>query len=194
MPTTTAPATRIAEGRVVPLAGAWSVDPTHSSVGFVARHLMVTKVRGRFTDYHADLEVGEHPSDSALDVTVQVASIDTGEAGRDDHLRSADFFDVERYPTLRFVSTAVEAGASDDTWLVTGDLTIRDVTRPVVLEVVFEGAATDPWGNERASFSATTEVDREDWGLTWNQPLAGGGVLVGKKVTLEIEAQAVRAA
>jgi polyisoprenoid-binding protein YceI len=191
-PTSTASATRTIDGRVVPAPGSWALDPSHSSVGFVARHLMVTKVRGRFTDYEAAVTIGDQPQDSHLEVTIQVASVTTGDDGRDEHLRSADFFDVDQFPTMRFVSTAVEPGDGPSRWRVSGDLTIRDVSRPVVLAVEFEGAAADPWGNDKASFTASVDVDREDWGLTWNQPLAGGGVLVSKKIAIEIEAQAVR--
>jgi polyisoprenoid-binding protein YceI len=190
---TTIDATRVVENRTVPAAGRWSVDTHHSTVEFVARHLMVTKVRGRFLDYDATIDVAERPEDSRLDVTIQAASISTGDEGRDGHLVSADFLDVEQYPTLTFHSTGVRpTGAS--TWRVDGDLTIHGVTRPVALDVEFGGVATDPWGNTKAFFSASTELDREEFGLTWNQPLAGGGVLVGKKVRIELEVQAAPAA
>jgi len=153
---------------------------------------MVSKVRGHFSEYSADLTIAERPEDSKVDVTIQVASVSTADEGRDGHLLSADFFDAETYPTITFSSTSVEP-VSDDEWKVTGDLTVRDVTKPVVLAVEFAGVSQDPWDNTRAGFSATTEIDREDFGLTWNQPLAGGGVLVGKKVKLELEVQAIQA-
>lgn len=181
--------TRTVDGHAVPAAGSWTVDTAHSTVEFVARHLMVTKVRGRFADYDASITIGEHPEDSRVDVTIAAASITTGDAGRDGHLVSADFLDVERYPTLTFASTAVRA-VSDSTWAVDGDLTVHGVTNPTTLAVEFGGVATDPWGNTKAFFSASTEFDRERFGLTWNQPLAGGGVLVGKKVRVELEIQA----
>ena len=191
--TTTLDATRVVEHRTVPAAGRWAVDTHHSTVEFVARHLMVTKVRGRFGEYDAVIEIGERPEDSRVDVTIQAASIKTGEEARDAHLVGADFLDVEQYPTLTFHSTAVRpTGASN--WRVDGDLTIHGVTRPTVLDVEFGGVASDPWGNTKAFFSATTELDREDFDLTWNQPLAGGGVLVGKKVKIELEIQATPAA
>jgi polyisoprenoid-binding protein YceI len=185
-------AARVVEGRTVPSAGAWAVDASHSSVAFVARHLMVTKVRGAFSDYSVDLQVGERPEDSSVQVSIDAASISTGDEGRDGHLLSPDFLDVENHPTLTFASTAVTP-VSEDTWRVDGALTIRGESRPVVLEVVFSGVSTDPWGNTKAFFEASTEIDREDWGLTWNQPLASGGVLVGKKIKIELDIQATPA-
>ncbi|HEX4492451.1 MAG TPA: YceI family protein [Acidimicrobiia bacterium] len=191
--TTTVDATRVVENRTVPTTGRWSVDNHHSTVEFVARHLMVTKVRGRFLDYDAAIDIAERPEDSRVDVTIQAGSISTGDEGRDGHVVGADFLDVEQYPTLTFHSTAIRpTGAS--TWRVDGDLTIHGVTRPTVLDVEFGGVASDPWGNTKAFFSASTEIDREDFGLTWNQPLAGGGVLIGKKVRIELEVQATPAA
>ncbi|MFN8104377.1 MAG: YceI family protein [Acidimicrobiia bacterium] len=185
-------AERIVDGRSVPAAGAWEVDKSHSSVGFVARHLMVGKTRGRFADYDVDLVIGDRPEDSRVEVAIQAASITTGDDGRDGHLVSADFLDVENHPTLSFRTVSV-APESDDHWRVEGELTIVGVTRPVTLEVDFDGAVVDPWDNAKASFSAWTEFDREEFGLTWNQPLAAGGVLVGKKVKVEIEIEATRA-
>jgi polyisoprenoid-binding protein YceI len=181
--------TRVVDGHTVPTAGSWVVDKGHSSVEFVARHLMVTKVRGRFNDYDAAISIAERPEDSKVDVAIRAASITTGDPGRDGHLTSADFLDVERYPTITFASKAVRpTGAS--TWNVDGDLTVHGVTNPVTLAVEFGGVATDPWDNTKAFFSASTEFDRESFGLTWNQPLSGGGVLVGKKVKVELEIQA----
>lgn len=189
---TPATAVRTVDGRDVPAAGRWTVDAAHSTVEFVARHLMVTKVRGRFADYDATITIADDPAASSVDVTIQVASVSTGDAGRDGHLTSPDFFDAENHPTISFASTKVTP-VSRDAWKVDGDLTVKDVTKPVVLDVEFSGVATDPWGNQKAFFTASTEVDREDWGLTWNQPLAGGGVLVGKKVRIELEIQAAQA-
>ena len=185
--------TRTVDGHTVPAAGTWVVDKAHSTVEFVARHLMVTKVRGRFADYDAAITIADAPEDSSVEVTIQAGSITTGDAGRDGHLTGADFLDVETYPTLAFTSTGVRpTGAS--TWDVEGDLTVHGVTRPVTLAVEFGGVATDPWDNTKAFFTASTEFDRESFGLTWNQPLAGGGVLVGKKVRVELEIQATQVA
>ncbi|MBI2167950.1 MAG: YceI family protein [Actinobacteria bacterium] len=186
----TALATRTVAGQELPTPGTWEIDRSHSSAEFVVRHLMVSKVRGRFGDFAGSVEIGEAPEASSVAVTLQAASIETGESPRDEHLRSADFLDVESFPTLAFRSTGVEAAGKR--WKVTGDLTIRDVTRPVVLDVEFGGAAGDPWGGQRAAFSASTEIDREDFGLTWNQVLETGGVLVGKTIKIELEVEAVR--
>ena len=175
----------------LPAAGEWSFDLAHSRVGFVARHLMVTKVRGQFARFDGTFTIGEDPTDSAVDVTIDVASISTGEPQRDGHLLSPDFFDAENYPTIRFRSTGVRH-AGGDQWALDGELTVKDVTRPVTLDVEFEGIASDPWGNEKAGFSASVEVDREAWGLTWNQALETGGVLVSKKVKIEIDVELVK--
>jgi polyisoprenoid-binding protein YceI len=187
--TTTIELTREVDGHSVPAAGSWSVDQAHSTVEFVARHLMVTKVRGRFSDYDAAITIAERPEDSKVDVTIQAAGITTGDPGRDGHLVGTDFLDVEQYPTITFASTGVRPTGSS-TWIVDGNLTVHGVTKPASLNVEFGGVATDPWENTKAFFSASTEFDRESFGLTWNQPLAGGGVLVGKKVRVELEIQA----
>lgn len=176
-----------------PPAGMWKLDPAHTIVGFVARHLMVTKVRGRFASFDGTLHIDEVPELSHAEVTIEASSIDTGTPDRDAHLRSPDFLDVERYPTLRFRSAGTEI-TGDNAFRLKGDLTIRDVTRPVVLDVQYEGTTADPWGGTRAGFTASTEIDREDWGLTWNVALEAGGVVVGRKVKIEIEVEAVLAA
>lgn len=183
--------TRVIDGKQVPATGRWSIDPTHTQAEFVARHLMVTKVRGGFEDIAGTIVVADDPADSVVEVTIGVGSVSTGTADRDAHLTSPDFFDVEAFPTMTFVSTSVEADGSS--WKLTGDLTIKDVTRPVTLDFEFLGISADPWGNAKAAFSASTEVEREAWGLSWNVPLEGGGVLVSKTVKLEIEAQAALA-
>jgi polyisoprenoid-binding protein YceI len=183
--------TRVIDGKQVPAVGVWTIDPTHTQAEFVARHLMVSKVRGGFADIAGSIVVAEDPKDSTVEVTIQMASVSSGTDDRDAHLKSEDFFDVEQYPTMTFTSTSVEPDGSS--WKLTGDLTIKDVTRPVTLDFEFLGISADPWGNAKAAFSATAEVAREDWGLTWNVPLEGGGVLVSKHIKLEIEAQAALA-
>lgn len=184
--------TRSVDGKEVPAVGTWTLDPTHTQAEFIARHLMVTKVRGGFQELSGTIVVAEDPRDSRVEVVLDVASVTSGTSDRDAHLKSADFFDVETYPEIRFVSTKVEPSGSarGSAWTLTGDLTIKDVTKPVTLAFEFVGITNDPWGNAKAAFSASAEVAREDWGLTWNVALEGGGVLVSKTVKLEIEAQA----
>ncbi|CAN5402032.1 hypothetical protein BH23ACT7_BH23ACT7_05530 [soil metagenome] len=181
--------TRTVHGREVPATGAWPIDPSHSSVEAVARHLMVAKVRGSFERFSGTFTVAERPEDSSVTVEIDAASINTRDENRDTHLRSGDFLDVERFPTLDFVSTAVEPRGKR--WAVHGDLTIRGVTRPVTLDVEYLGTLTDPWGNSKAAFSATAEIDREDYGITWNQALEAGGVLVGRTLKVKLDIQAV---
>jgi polyisoprenoid-binding protein YceI len=172
-----------------PAPGTWALDPAHTTATFTARHLMVTKVRGHFDRLSGEITVGERLEDSHVEVTLEAASIISGNQQRDEHLRSPDFFDVEKYPTLTFRSTEVKQ-TGPTSLKVTGDLTIRDQTRPVVLDVDFEGVERAPWGATVAGFSARTEINREDWGMTWNAALETGGVVVGKKVQIEIEAEA----
>jgi polyisoprenoid-binding protein YceI len=173
-------------------AGTWSVDRTHSSVGFEIKHLMIATVRGRFTEFEGTLEAAEDdPSNSRAFGTVSVASIDTGDADRDAHLRSPDFFDVERYPQARFESTRIQHLAGG-TYRITGDLTIKDVTREVEFEATVEGSGEDPWGNERVGVAVRGSLDRTEFGLTWQQKLAAGGVLVGEEVKVLIDVSAVR--
>jgi polyisoprenoid-binding protein YceI len=169
-------------------AGTWTIDPTHTEVGFVARHLMVSKVRGAFTDVSGTVTVGDELSDSRAEVVIATASVSTGAPDRDAHLRSADFFDVEAYPDIRFVST------SFDGQTLVGDLTIKGTTHPVALDVEFGGVAVDPWGNEKAAFEASADVDRTSWGLTWNANLERGGVLVSEKVRIVIDVQLAKQA
>jgi polyisoprenoid-binding protein YceI len=161
-------------------------------VEFVVRHLMVSKVRGRFAEFSGDIEVGEDPAATSVSVSIDASSITTGDVTRDGHLRSGDFFEAEAHPSVTFTSTKVEG--KGDAWKLHGDLSVRGVTKPVVLDVEYAGLSNDPWGNARIGFSASTELDREDWGLTWNQALESGGVLVGKKVKIELEIEAVKAA
>lgn len=167
-------------------AGTWTVDPTHAEVGFVARHLMVAKVRGRFTEVSGTVEVGETLADTSVRALASAASISTNQADRDGHLRSGDFLDVEAYPELTFVSTSVTADS------MTGDLTIKGVSRPVEIKVELDGIVTDPWGNTRAGFEGKAEISRKDFGLTWNVPLDGGGVLVSDKITIALDVSATK--
>jgi polyisoprenoid-binding protein YceI len=183
--------TRPYAGLTIPAAGTFSIDPAHTEVGFIARHLMVSKVRGSFTQVSGEVVVAEDPLASSVTVHIPAASIDTGVADRDNHLRSGDFLDVEKYPELSFRSTGVTAPSGEKFKLV-GELTIRDVTREVTLDVEFEGVAVSPWGQEVVAFTASTEIDREDFGMTWNQALETGGVLVGKKVKIELSVEAIR--
>lgn len=191
MSTTTQDLTRTVDGAAVPAAGTWVIDGSHTSAEFVARHLMVTKVRGGFGSVTGTIEVADDPTASRVEVVIDTASISTGDADRDGHVKSPDFFDVENHPEIRFVSTAVRPEGSS--WVLDGDLTIKDITKPVTLDFDFVGLAADPWGNQKAAFSATTTVDREDWDLNWNVALEAGGVLVSKKVNIEIEMQAAPA-
>lgn len=191
MSTTTEELTRTIDGAVIPAAGTWTIDGSHTSAEFIVRHLIVAKVRGGFESVSGTIEVAEDPTASRVEVVIDTSSVSTGDAERDGHVKSADFFDVENHAEMRFASTAVRASGSS--WILDGNLTIKDVTRPVTLEFEFVGLATDPWGNQKAAFSATTMINREDWDLSWNVPLEAGGVLVSKKVSIEIEMQAVPA-
>jgi polyisoprenoid-binding protein YceI len=171
----------------------WNIDPAHSGVYFVVRHMVVSKVRGSFTRWSGVITSDDaSPSASQVQARIEVASIDTREPQRDGHLKSADFFDVEHYPEITFRGTRVEPVDAQQL-RVTGDLTIRDVTRPVTLEVEILGRGKDPWGNERIGFSAKTSINRGDFGLKWNQVLESGGVLVAEKVEIEIEVEATKA-
>jgi polyisoprenoid-binding protein YceI len=172
-------------------AGTWTIDPGHTTVGFVARHMMVSKVRGHFDDFDAEIEIGDDPLQSRLSAVVQMASIDTGNADRDNHLRTNDFFDIEHHPTMSLRSTGFER--SGDEFVMRADLTIRGVTRSVDFDLEFGGTNQDPWGGTRAGFTATTTINRKDFGIEWNTALETGGVLVGEKVRIELDVQLVRA-
>jgi len=168
----------------------WTIDPAHSTIEFVAKHMMITTVKGRFAEFEGTIVADEeHLADSSVDVTMQAASLDTRSEQRDAHLRSPDFLDVETYPTVTFRNTGL-VGTKDE-FQLTGDLTIRGVTRPITLDVTFEGEGKDPWGGTRASFSAKGKFDRRDFGLTWNVALETGGILVSNEVKINIEAQVV---
>ncbi|MEV6634433.1 YceI family protein [Actinoplanes sp. NPDC051470] len=181
------------QGLQVPAAGTYLLDANHKRVGFVARHLMVSKVRGNFETAEATIVVGEDPLQSSVTASIQTASINTNAADRDNHLRSGDFFDSEKYPTIDFRSTGLKSWDNGE-FVLNGELTIKDITKPVELKVEFEGAGKSPYGFDVFGFSATTEIDREDWGLTWNMALESGGVMVSKKIKIEIEGEAIRQA
>lgn len=183
MTTTTVPST---------LTGSYTIDPTHSRIGFVARHAMVTKVRGSFNDFAGTGYLdADDPSKSRVQLTIKTKSIDTRNADRDGHLRSNDFFDMDTYPEITFTSTSVEA-LDAETFRVTGDLTIKGVTKPVSVDFEYTGTAVDPFNNTRVGFEGSTTVNRKDFGVSWNAPLETGGVLVGEKINLELEVSAVR--
>ena len=174
-------------------AGTWRLDPAHSSAGFEVKHMAIATVRGQFREFDGTLEAAEDdPSNSRVRGSAKVASIDTGNAERDAHLRSPDFFDVERYPEIRYESTGIEH-VEGGTYRVTGDLTIKDVTRPIEMTATVEGAGTDPWGNDRVGVAIRGTINRTDFGLTWQQKLAGGSLLVGEQVKVRLDISAVRA-
>jgi polyisoprenoid-binding protein YceI len=182
--------TRVVDGREMPPPGTWIIDPSHSEVEFTVRHLMISKVRGLFRRFDGTIVIAERPEDSRVEVSIEAASIDTRDATRDEHLRSADFLDVEHYPEIKFTSTSLRPGDIGH-WDMTGDLTVRDVTRQVLLDVEFSGATVDPWGNLRSGFEAATRIDRDQFGITWNQALEAGGFLVGKEILVEIDVEAI---
>ena len=183
--------TREFEGLQIPAAGTYQLDAAHKRVGFVVRHLMVSKVRGDFAEADATITIAEDPLQSSVTASITTASIETGQADRDTHLRSGDFFESEKYPTMEFRSTGIKSHSGAE-FVLDGELTIKDVTKPVELTVEFEGAATSPYGQSVFGFSAFAEINREDWGLTWNMALESGGVMVGKKIKIEIEGEAIR--
>ncbi|HEY6907984.1 MAG TPA: YceI family protein [Myxococcales bacterium] len=175
-------------------ATTWNIDPTHSAIQFAVRHMVVSKTRGRFAKWSGKLVFDpEKPTASSVEVSIDPASIDTADEQRDGHLRSPDFFDVQKFPTASFKSKRIE-DAGGDRYRVIGDLTLHGVTRPVVLDATYEGTGKDPWGGERAGFSASLTIDRKDFGLEWNKALETGGLLVGEKVELTLEVEAVKQA
>ncbi|WP_405790766.1 YceI family protein [Streptomyces sp. NBC_00029] len=176
------------------LTGDYVVDPAHSSIGFTVRHAMVTNVRGAFAEHEGTLHLdGSDPARSTASIDVKIASVDTGIADRDGHLRGGDFFDAETFPLMTFRSTAA-AALGGDLYRITGNLTIKDVTRPLSIDLEFNGSATDPYGNERAGFEGSAEILRSDWGLTWNAALETGGVMVSDKVKLTFDISAIKQA
>jgi len=181
--------TRLVGGSELPVPGRWQIDPGHTELAFIGRHFMLTKVRGRFTGVTGAIEVAQDPGETTVEVTIDMASVESGNQARDDHLRSPDFFDTGQHPTATFIGRAVNWDGTQGQ--LDGELTIRGVTRPVTLAAEYLGYAADPWGGHRAVFTAGGTLNREDWGLTWNMPLDGGGLLVSKEIRIEIDREAV---
>jgi polyisoprenoid-binding protein YceI len=184
-------AARQVGGRTVPAAGTWEIDPAHSSLEFVARHMMA-KVRGRFTEFSGTIQIADIPEQSSAKIEIDVNSVSTRDDRRDGHLRSGDFFEVEKFPTISFSSTALRPQGEENRWELDGELTMRNVTRPVTWQLEFHGANQDPWGGHRAAFSAWTEVDRNQWDLSWNAPLETGGFLLSRNIRLEVDVELVK--
>jgi polyisoprenoid-binding protein YceI len=180
---------RTVNGVEYPAVGTYAIDTSHTRLGFAVRHMAVSKVRGEFADFDGTLDLAEDPVDSRISVTIRAASVDTHDENRDNHLRTNDFFDVENHPTWTFTSTAIRPISASE-WNVDGDLTIRGVTRQVTLDAVLEGVVQDPYGMHRVGFSARTSIEREDFGVSFNGVMEAGGLVVGKKVDIEIEAEA----
>jgi polyisoprenoid-binding protein YceI len=188
---TQAPGTRDWEGVTIPAPGTFDLDPAHTRIGFSARHMMVSKVRGRFAEFTGSITVAADPLQSTAEADIKAGSIDTGQPDRDGHLVSADFLNVEKWPELTFRTTRI-TGHQRNVFTVLGELTIKDVTREVELTLEIEGVGNSPYGKQVMGFTLTTEISREDYGMTWNVAVEGGGVLVGKAVKIEIEGEAVR--
>ena len=180
--------TRTWDGRLLPAVGRWTFEAGNSSVDFSVKHMMISKVRGSFREFSGTIDVAKDPAASTVSVRIAAASIDTGMAYRDKDLKSADFLDVERFAELTFTSTEVRPDGAD--WALVGDLSIAGRTKPVALAMEFHGAAVDPWGNAKAAFTASTQIEREQWGLTYNKAIEGGGGLIGSTIKIEIEIQA----
>lgn len=190
MATQTEVVARTVNGVEWPAVGTYALDPAHTEIGFAVRHMAVSKVRGRFDSFEGALEIAEDPSDSKVSVSIDARSVDTRDETRDNHLRTNDFFDVEHHPMWTFESTGVTAVGPTE-WKVDGDLTIRGVTRPVTLDVELEGVVKDPFGNHRVGFSASTSLNRDDFGVSFGAVMETGGLVVAKKVDIQIEAEAV---
>ena len=183
--------TTSAETTTVPgyVAGTWTIDPVHSEVGFAVRHMMVSKVRGKFKTFSGELVTGENPLDSSVTAEIDLASIDTGAEQRDDHIRSADFFEVETHPTMTYRSTGVRADGGD--YVVDGELTLKGVTKQVPLKLELNGFGPDPYGGTRAGFTATTEINRREFGVNFSAPMQNGGAVVADKISIHLEIEAV---
>ena len=188
MSQTSSPITAEDLARSTPLPGTYEIDASHTNVGFTVRHMMVSKVRGRFSSFSGSVTIADDPTQSSVNVSIDVDSIDTNDANRDGHLKSPDFFDVATHPKITFASTAVSESGSH--WDVDGALTINGVSKPVTLVVDYEGATIDPYGNLRIGFSAATEINREEFGVSWNQALETGGVILSKTIKIDIDAEA----
>jgi len=189
MSTETAVSSRTVNGVEYPAVGTYALDPSHTNLGFQARHMAVSKVRGSFPKFEGTLVLAENPEDSKVSVTIDATSVDTRDENRDNHLRTNDFFDVENHPTWTFESTSIKTVGPTE-WKVGGDLTIRGVTRPVTLDATFEGVVNDPYNNHRVGFSARTNINREDFGVAFGAVMEAGGLVVGKKVDIDIDAEA----
>ena len=184
-------ATRTVDGTVLPAVGTWTIDAVHSHIEFTVRHLVIGKTRGRFDTFSGTVEIAEEPTASSVTLEIDAGSVNTKDENRDNHLRSADFLDVEKYPTLTFASTSVTGKGTD--WVLEGDLTVHGITKPVTVELELDGVVEkDPWGFSRAAYSGSAEIDREDFGLTWNATMETGGLLVGKTVKLSLEVETVK--
>jgi polyisoprenoid-binding protein YceI len=187
---TTEVTSRTVNGVEYPAVGTYAIDSSHTQLGFAVRHMAVSKVRGRFSTFEGTIDIAENPEDSKVSLTIDAHSVDTRDENRDNHLRTNDFFDVPNHPTWTFVSTAIKVVTPTE-WKVTGDLTIRGTTRPVTLDVTLEGVVKDPYGNHRVGFSGSTSIDREDFGVSFGAVMEAGGLVVAKKVDIEIELEAV---
>lgn len=188
MSTTTA--VRIIDGIELPASGVWKVDPGHAEIGFVGRHLMLTKVRGRFTGVDATVTIGDNPNDTNIEAVIDMASVESGDTARDDHLKSPDFFDVQEWPTATFRSTDVDWAGTKGS--MKGELTIKGIKNDLTLDVEYLGYARDPWDNDRAVFSASGVINRDDWDLSWNMPLDTGGFLVSREIALDLQVELIR--
>ena len=189
MTDTTTTTTRTVQGVEYPAVGTYDIDVSHTRVGFAVRHMAVSKVRGEFQEFAGTLELGEDPVDSKIEVTIQAGSVNTNDENRDNHLRTSDFFDTEHHPVWTFTSTAIRPVTATE-WHVDGDLTIRGVTRQVTLDATLEGVVKDPYGNHRVGFSATTSIVRDDFGVSFNGVMEAGGLVVAKKVDIDLELEA----
>ncbi|MDI3386171.1 YceI family protein [Streptomyces sp. B-S-A8] len=190
--TATVPAPAGVSPELAALTGDYAIDPSHSALGFTARHAMVTNVKGAFLDFEGSLRLdGSNPAASTASLDIKMDSVDTGAADRDGHLKSADFFDAEQFPAMTFRSTSAEALGGDD-YRITGDLTIKGVTKPVTIDLEYNGSAKDPFGNERVGFEGKAEILRSEWDLTWNAALETGGVLISDKIKLNFDISAIK--
>jgi polyisoprenoid-binding protein YceI len=183
--------TKVSEATTIPgyVAGTWVIDPVHSEVGFSVRHLMVSKVRGRFETFEGEIVTSDDILETTATLTVDLNSINTGNADRDNDLRSANYFEVDKYPTMTY--RVLDIRADGDKYVADGELTVKDITNPVALQVEFHGVSPDPWGGTRAGLSATGEINRKDFGITFDMPMEGGGLVVGDKIKIDLEIEAV---